>query len=116
MRFVLSMLLLLLLPACAIKPAQYTSSCSFTRSVIDVDTPESAVFTVEASAMRPSEDVVLDALKLSGAAPAASDGRSTAPAMLFLSGGGQHGAFGAGFLNGWKSREGHLPKFAVVTG
>jgi hypothetical protein len=32
--------------------------------------------------------------------------------MLLLSGGGSHGAWGAGVLNGWEDR----PKFAVVTG
>lgn len=38
--------------------------------------------------------------------------------MLFLSGGSQHGAFGAGFLAGWKQRNGPagLPRFSVVTG
>ncbi len=40
--------------------------------------------------------------------------------MLFLSGGSQNGAFGAGFLQGWATNNpensGHLPDFAVVTG
>jgi hypothetical protein len=36
--------------------------------------------------------------------------------LLFLSGGGQNGAFGAGFLSGWHVRDGGLPKFRVVTG
>ncbi|HEV7437078.1 patatin-like phospholipase family protein [Sphingobium yanoikuyae] len=37
--------------------------------------------------------------------------------MLFLSGGGQNGAFGAGFLQGWKNKHGgRLPEFTVVTG
>lgn len=38
--------------------------------------------------------------------------------LLALSGGSQHGAFGAGFLDGWRrSREGQrLPEFDVVTG
>ncbi len=35
--------------------------------------------------------------------------------ILEISGGGQNGAFGAGFLNGW-SRSGNRPKFDVVTG
>ena len=34
---------------------------------------------------------------------------------LLLSGGGSHGAFGAGFLNGW-SRSGTRPEFKLVTG
>ena len=37
--------------------------------------------------------------------------------VLVLSGGGQHGAFGAGFLNGWADRgDGSFPEFDVVTG
>ncbi len=37
--------------------------------------------------------------------------------MLLLSGGGQHGAFGAGFLEGWAARETDpMPVFDVVTG
>lgn len=37
--------------------------------------------------------------------------------ILLLSGGGQNGAFGAGFLRGWKSRaEAPMPSFDLVTG
>jgi len=37
--------------------------------------------------------------------------------LLFLSGGGLNGAFGAGVLDGWAAkRGGTLPDFAVVTG
>ena len=37
--------------------------------------------------------------------------------VLVLSGGGQHGAFGAGFLNGWADRtDVPMPEFDVVTG
>lgn len=41
--------------------------------------------------------------------------------LLFLSGGSQHGAFGAGFLKGWSDErrrlgKGGLPPFAIVTG
>ena len=37
--------------------------------------------------------------------------------ILVLSGGGQHGAFGAGFLNGWADRtDDPMPEFDVVTG
>jgi predicted acylesterase/phospholipase RssA len=40
------------------------------------------------------------------------------PAVLFLSGGSQHGAFGAGMLEQWKrqAESGRLPRFRVVTG
>ncbi len=37
--------------------------------------------------------------------------------LLFLSGGSQNGAFGAGFIDQWaKNNDGILPKFSVVTG
>lgn len=37
--------------------------------------------------------------------------------VLLLSGGGQHGAYGAGFLRGWKSRSDMpMPRFDLVTG
>lgn len=38
------------------------------------------------------------------------------PEILFLSGGSQKGAFGAGFLKGWSQRPGGLPQFDLVTG
>ena len=38
------------------------------------------------------------------------------PSLLFLSGGSQKGAFGAGFLKGWSERPGGLPRFDLVTG
>ena len=45
-------------------------------------------------------------------------GSARAPAILALSGGSQHGSFGAGFLDGWRrSRpDQQLPEFDVVTG
>ncbi|HEX5631787.1 MAG TPA: patatin-like phospholipase family protein, partial [Gemmatimonadales bacterium] len=37
--------------------------------------------------------------------------------LLFLSGGGQHGAYGAGFLRGWRARTTEpMPRFDLVTG
>jgi hypothetical protein len=41
---------------------------------------------------------------------------SADPSVLLLSGGGAHGAWGAGVLVGWKSQPGGRPKFRVVTG
>jgi hypothetical protein len=46
--------------------------------------------------------------------PAGPDGR-VRYAHLALSGGGPHGAFGAGFLNGW-TKTGQRPVFKIVTG
>jgi len=42
--------------------------------------------------------------------------RGASPKMLFMSGGSQHGAFGAGLLDEWRRLSGSLPEFRVVTG
>ncbi|WP_345866211.1 patatin-like phospholipase family protein [Sphingomonas qilianensis] len=48
---------------------------------------------------------------------AASKTEPVSDSMLFLSGGSQHGAFGAGFMQRWSEmRGGSLPRFRVVTG
>ncbi len=44
------------------------------------------------------------------------NGASEERALLFLSGGSLHGAFGAGYLAQWKRNRGHLPRYRVVTG
>jgi hypothetical protein len=55
--------------------------------------------------------------RVSGGAPFLGD-EPVSDSMLFLSGGSQNGAFGAGFLSQWaEKREGRgLPRFRVVTG
>lgn len=128
MRLILCLGLALLLSACAIKPIHHTATCNFPRWVIDLDMPQefgaqSNAATAFRSTQRNSPGHrLLDALKANQMKSApemrrtTSALRDTAPAMLFLSGGSQHGAFGAGFLKGWKEREQGLPRFAVVTG
>ena len=73
-------------------------------------------------AAQPSTDgTLLDELQRIQVSAAAKGSGLKGP-MLFLSGGSQDGAFGAGYLNGWsKARggtdeKGALPRFAVVTG
>lgn len=44
------------------------------------------------------------------------DSKGEERALLFLSGGSLHGAFGAGYLAQWKRNRGHLPRYRVVTG
>lgn len=43
-------------------------------------------------------------------------GASPREPLLFLSGGSQHGAFGAGYLDEWSRSPGGLPPFRLVTG
>jgi hypothetical protein len=120
-------LLALFLPAaCAIHPPPATPSaqlCNFVQWPIEVALP---------SAGRPGETAVAAAIDTAvEPVPArhlyddisyALDHAATEPqqqplAVLALSGGSQHGSFGAGFLDGWREAEGgHLPDFAVVTG
>jgi predicted acylesterase/phospholipase RssA len=65
-----------------------------------------------AAAHRAVIDSVIDRL----ARRAVSRGDRTLD-ILLLSGGGQNGAYGAGFLRGWKSRsDSPMPQFDVVTG
>ena len=65
-----------------------------------------------AAAYQATVDSVIDRL----ARRAVSRGDRTLD-ILLLSGGGQNGAYGAGFLRGWKSRaDAPMPRFDLVTG
>src|SRR5690349_13988088 len=80
--------------------------------------PPATVATIAASspglavAYRATMDSVIERL----VRRAASSGDHTLD-ILLLSGGGQNGAYGAGFLRGWKTRsDAPMPQFDVVTG
>lgn len=62
------------------------------------------------------EDLLRGALQTSRSPGPAASADPARPALLFLSGGGQHGAFGAGLLDEWRVQGGGLPAFRVVTG
>jgi predicted acylesterase/phospholipase RssA len=65
-------------------------------------------------AVRTWADEPLSLLRLQVAQlPALNEGHEFS--VLALSGGGEHGAFGAGLLNGW-SESGRRPSFSIVTG
>lgn len=100
-------LLGLLIGGCAVKPPP-TMTCNFVRYEMEVAVPP-------ANAEQPGQmaDVLRDEL----ATPASERADSALASMLFMSGGGEHGAFSAGILDEWAKREGgRLPKFQVVTG
>ena len=68
--------------------------------------------------LNPERYMVVDAAKASaaeGVIPGLERLRGHALNILELSGGGQYGAFGAGFLKGW-TESGQRPEFDVVTG
>lgn len=80
--------------------------------------PPATVGTLEAarSQLRASQQVLVDGLMDALAQRALMRGDHTVDVLL-LSGGGQDGAYGAGFLRGWHSRTTQSsPRFDLVTG
>lgn len=117
----------LVVTACAngdIKPVACPNSQSF-RHLVDLSHPTGDV--AAALSMAPTKrsygDILLLALQPSDA-PATPDSGApeamlAAPApkrIAVLSGGGQYGAYGAGFLNAWRQNTGDGIEFSVVTG
>ena len=127
--------------ACQIAPLQYAGTagpaprCSAIRTRIAIDAVGPARVTSIPVTVGPAQtgdtldDRILESYDRRAAEmqvrPSAVGGSAQAPvspSMLFLSGGSQNGAFGAGFLDGWaKARAaagapGGLPRFTVVTG
>ncbi|MET0251503.1 MAG: patatin-like phospholipase family protein [Novosphingobium sp.] len=105
--------LVALLGGCAISPPPTTSPlCNFTRYHLAVDNPPADILETAPEATMSSV--------LRSAMSASASEESTAvepPSLLFLSGGSQHGAFGAGVLAGWQANGGgRLPRFQTVTG
>jgi hypothetical protein len=105
--------LVLLLAGCAIRP-QSVNDCHIRRYELAVNDP---VSPLTPRATRPARSGTLAYEMRTALSERAK--RTSAPdaqAMLFMSGGSQHGAFGAGFLRGWQHQRGALPSFGVVTG
>ena len=109
------------LNACAISPGPEVPQalmCDIPRSYLEVeahdgDDPNEAVSVATGNSFADA----LRAVYNSPSPSAATGDEPVSPSMLFMSGGSQHGAFGAGFLEGWAAdRPGHLPRFLVVTG
>lgn len=131
-----TMLLGFLLAGCAQKPTS-TLACQFIRHPLAVADPGSSDNEELATALQasgqsmPPPAALSDAGQGEGATTLAQEIRATmdqekidrAPgterySLLFISGGSQHGAFGAGFLDAWRldSHGQNLPEFRVVTG
>lgn len=115
MKTIVLLLLALLMSACAISPVE-RGTCQFTRYTLDVPTPGDAVGVAFAS---PRASAYGEAVgRALTSRPRALAGPASGGDLLFLSGGSQNGAFGAGYLAGWKANApgGRLPDFDVVTG
>jgi hypothetical protein len=103
------LLLGLLIGGCAVKPPP-TMQCGFVRHQLEVAVPPADASDVPGQ--------LADVFREELATPSAETGTGQLPSMLFMSGGGEHGAFSAGILDEWAKRSpgGELPKFQVVTG
>jgi predicted patatin/cPLA2 family phospholipase len=106
------------LSACAHAPIELTG-CNLPMTRLAVPEPEPGAAISEgvmAPPASPYEALVAGALALpTTEAPGAPP--PTRPVSLFLSGGSQNGAFGAGFIERWRiGNGGRLPAFRVVTG
>ena len=80
--------------------------------------PDTSVDAIVASAevARRAERATVDSVVARLARRAVIRGDRTLD-LLYLSGGGQHGAYGAGFLRGWRERpDSSFPRFDLVTG
>lgn len=126
LRGVLAVASLVLVAGCAITP-KAGPSCGFVRYPLMTKTPTStrdllpdvdAVSRAVASQPGDRSPLGLELDRaLGGTRGVPFEGRPIDDSMLFLSGGSQHGAFGAGYLAEWAAnRKDGLPKFAVVTG
>ena len=110
----LLLLLSLALSGCAISPPPHTPSDRFCQfHTYRLELPLS-----DAPAGNGAGGGATLAYEIETALSARATPAGQPQSLLALSGGSQHGAFGAGFLDGWRrSREGQrLPEFDVVTG
>lgn len=98
-RFVL-LCLAALLAGCAHHPVEYAQGCKLPRYSLEVPVPGTEAGSTYKTRVQ----------------SALFDPNRHAASLLFMSGGGQSGAFGAGILDQWNHEPGALPRFAVVTG
>lgn len=93
----------------SIPPPSPTMQCDFKRYPLEVDHPPGGNAASLADYGPSLSSVLAGGEESDGIFP------PVPRPMLYLSGGSQHGAFGAGFLEGWAGEDG-LPEFQTVTG
>lgn len=107
------------LGACAISPGPEilpTAMCQLPITYLEVEAHDDPRSLMAATGRASFAQVLQQAYRQPDVAPAPPD-EPISDSMLFLSGGSQNGAFGAGFLREWaRQRSGGLPRFRVVTG
>jgi Patatin-like phospholipase len=111
MRTIAGLALTMTLGSCAIAPTP-SMQCGFSILPVEVEQPTSAIPSDAAPRRVSFGDLIGETVTPIAGTDAA------ARSLLFMSGGGQHGAFGAGMLAGWAALRpsGKLPTFDVVTG
>lgn len=108
-RLALACLAAVYVAACAHKPPPVTAGCELPAYKMTVN-PDHEEF------IGPTVGSPADFAATLNDAFGASKSAAPEPDLLILSGGSQHGAFGAGFLAGLAHRDGKLPNYRVVTG
>jgi len=113
-KLVSAIVLVLLVSACASEPSRNPVPVESVNHAEVVDMPDVRVWGDERSQLL--HDDVVQSIKdeQPGLFPRGSNGEHQY-AGLAISGGGDHGAFGAGYLKGW-SESGERPTFKIVTG
>ena len=118
--FVLMMLTSVLFAGCAIPPPTTTppaAACDFNPELIELPLADDRAGDAAFDDAGAEPNVMVE--RISEALTSSAQNRaSRQPAVLALSGGSLHGAFGAGFLDGWRQStpDRRLPEFDVVTG
>lgn len=109
-----------LLSACQLTPPQQpVATCKIPKEVLRTpqpDEPEGGALGSESSFEGQLRTFLQPGAKVPTANPAGFGEGERPPNLLFLSGGSQKGAFGAGFLKGWSDPPRPLPEFDLVTG
>jgi hypothetical protein len=101
-----------ILAACSHAPDSYIADgmqCQLDVENIEVKLPNDKVAVIAPAYNRYYSEI-------QAAAQRSQDLDGVEAPLLFLSGGSQNGAFGAGYLDEWKARQGQLPEFPLVTG
>jgi predicted acylesterase/phospholipase RssA len=109
-----------LLSACQLTPPnQPVATCKIPKQVLRTpqpDEPEGAGLGSEAAFEGALRGLLEPGAKVPNANPTGFGESERPPNLLFLSGGSQKGAFGAGFLKGWSDPPAPMPEFDLVTG
>lgn len=116
LQFLSALALLPMIAGCAIKPPP-PLACGFRFSTLEVEAPVSDTAALAGATSQAAPPGTFAAELDASFGPSRLGAIDADPgSVLVLSGGSQHGAFGAGFLDEWRRQAGSLPRFRLVTG